>query len=294
MSTGGVMQESTTPDVRRAPPRWAQFFGCFVAAELVLNGVIVATVSVVGWDGLVRQNRVPIQIGALAIALIAALILAATRAVPRALASRLPSPAAEAARDARILAGVERLDQAVAATHDEIARSIQAQHEAEEARIATAANEASALTRLAALLQTVISAEQVTRQSAKLWRCHRTARGDLVCTLPLGRNDGIADGVQFAVIDTQAGRQVGRFRVTGTADTFAACTLVEGDGWLQSADRFTNAELPPHILKFALPDAARDLDAPTAERMLRLLSAVTATAPPPARPLTAATREVTR
>ena len=144
---------------------------------------------------------------------------------------------------------------------------------------------------LANALQTVIAADEVARQSAHLWRCHRNARDELLCTLPLGRRHGIAEGVQFTVVDAQEGHTLGRFRVTGTAETFAACTLTEGTGWLQVAERYGDAPLPPHELHFALPDAVRGMDARTADEMLQLLAALASNGR--ARPATTDDRDAT-
>jgi hypothetical protein len=115
-----------------------------------------------------------------------------------------------------------------------------------------------------------------------LYRCHRSPRGELICTLPIGRRQGIVQGMEFTVIDGQEGRPVAAFRVTGAADTFAACTLVDGDGWILAADQYANAPLPEHALSFALPEAAMELDAETAARMLRFLAAFDQPAQPTA------------
>ncbi len=88
---------------------------------------------------------------------------------------------------------------------------------------------------------------------------------------------------------------MGRFCVTGTAETFAACTLVEGAGWLHVAEQYGDAPLPPHELHFALPDAVRGMDAQTADDMLQLLAALTANGSRmPQRTITAPPREAAR
>ncbi len=288
------MHDDALPQQRKAPARWLQFLGWFLLAELVCNGVFVATVSVVGWDGFVRANRAPIQIIVVAVALIAAIVLTGAGIAARLLTRRGAPIAAMTERNAQLSARVEELerlgDEARAAT----ARAERAQREAEQA-LATIKNAPDPARQLATSLQTVIAADEVARQAAHLWRCHRNARNELVCTLPLGRRQGIAEGVQFTVLDTEEGHALGRFCVTGTADTFAACTLVEGTGWLDVAERYGDAPLPPHELHFALPDAVRGMDARAADGMLQLLAALTATGGrAPQRAMAATPREATR
>jgi hypothetical protein len=277
-----------------APPRWLQFLGWFLIAELVCNGVIVATVSVVGWDAFVRANRVLIQIVVVAIALIAAIVLALMGIATRLLIRRGAPDAAMMERNEHLSARIEYLERLVAEAQAATVRAERAQREAEQA-FATIKNAPNPVQQLAASLQTVIAADEVERQSAHLWRCHRNARDELVCTLPLGRRHGIAEGVQFTVVDTQEGQAMGEFRVTGTADTFAACTLLEGTGWLHVAEQYGDAPLPPHELHFALPDAVRGMDARAADAMLHLLAALSPNGTrAPHRTMGAIPREATR
>ena len=279
---------------QKAPPWWLQLPGWFLLAELVCNGVFVATVSVVGWDGFVRTNRVLIQLIVVAIAVIAAIILTLTGVAIRLLTRRDAPIAAMTEQHEQLTARADDLERSLIEAQAATVRAEGAQREAEQA-FATLKNAPSPLQQLANALQTIIAADEVERQSAHLWRCHRNARAELVCTLPLGRRHGIAEGVQFAVVDAQEGHALGRFRVTGTAETFAACTLIEGAGWLHVAEQYGDAPLPPHELHFALPDAVRGMDAQTADRMLQLLAALTATgARAPQRPIAATPREATR
>ena len=69
------MHDDAVPDRPQTPPRALQLLVWFLIAELVCNGVFVATVSVVGWDAFVRTHRVVIQIVVVAVALIAAIVL---------------------------------------------------------------------------------------------------------------------------------------------------------------------------------------------------------------------------
>lgn len=278
------------------PPRGLQFLGWFVVAELVCNGAFVATVSVVGWDAFVRANRVLIQIVVVAIALIAAIVLTLAGIVTR-LIRRRGTPVLVAAmteQNTHLSAQVDELERLLAAAHAATTDAERTRREAEQA-LAAVRNAPNPLHQLATSLQTVIAADEVARQSAYLWRCHRNARDELVCTLPLGRRHGIAEGVQFTAVDAQDGHTLGRFLVTGTADTFAACTLMEGTGWLHAVEHVGDAPLPPHELHFALPDAVRGMDAQTADGMLRLLAALTMNgARAPQRPIAATPREATR
>ncbi|MGI8856833.1 MAG: hypothetical protein ACR2JW_13870, partial [Thermomicrobiales bacterium] len=249
------------------PPRALQFLGWFLLAELVCNGVFVATVSVVGWDAFVRANRVLIQIIVVAVALIAALILTLTGVAERLLTRRGAPIAALTERNEHLTAQIEQFERRVAEAQAATVRAERSQWEAEQA-LAAITSAPNPVAELANALQTVIAADEVARQSAHLWRCHRNARSELVCTLPLGRRHGIAEGVQFTVVDTEERHALGLFRVTGTAETFAACTLAEGAGWLRVAEQYGDAPLPPHALHFALPDAVRGMDARTADAML--------------------------
>ncbi len=288
------MQARAIRQPSKTPPRWLQLPVWFLVAELVCNGVFVATVSVVGWDAFVRTNRVLIQIIVVAIAVTAAVILTLTGVATRLLARRDAPVAAIAEQHEQLTARADDLARTLIEAQATTVRAERAQREAEQA-LATIKNAPSPLHQLANALQTIIAADEVERQSAHLWRCHRNAREELVCTLPLGRRHGIAEGVQFAVIDAQEGQALGRFRVTGTAETFAACTLVEGAGWLHVAEQYGDAPLPPHELHFALPDAVRGMDAQTADRMLQLLAALTATGTrAPQRSTAAASQETTR
>ncbi|HEY8291457.1 MAG TPA: hypothetical protein VIG44_03170 [Thermomicrobiales bacterium] len=278
----------------KAPPHWLQFLGWFLIAELVCNGVIIATVSVVGWDAFIRTNRVLIQMVVVVLALIAAIALTLMGIAARLLTRRGALHAAMMERNERLSARVEHLERLVAEAQAVTVRAERAQREAEQA-FATIKNAPNPVQQLATSLQTVIAADEVERQSAHLWRCHRNARDELVCTLPLGRRHGIAEGVQFTVVDTVESQTMGQFRVTGTADTFAACTLVDGTGWLHVAEQYGDAPLPPHELHFALPDIVRGMDARAADAMLHLLAALTPNGPrTPHRAMAAAPREATR
>ncbi len=278
----------------KVPSRWRQFLGWFFVAELVCNGVLVATVSVVGWDAFVRANRVLIQVVVVAIALIAAIALTLAGITARLITRRGMPVAAMTERNEHLSARVDELERLLADARAATTDAERTRREAEQA-LAAVRNAPNPLHQLATALQTVIAADEVARQSAYLWRCHRNARDELVCTLPLGRRHGIAEGVQFTVVDAQGGHTLGRFLVTGTADTFAACTLMEGAGWLHVAEHVGDAPLPPHELHFALPDAVRGIDAQTADSMLRLLAALTTNgARAPQRPITATPREATR
>lgn len=288
------MHDSIVHQPPKTPPRSLQFLGWFFVAELVCNGVFVATVSVVGWDAFVRTNRVVIQIIAVAIALIAAIALTLTNVAARLFVRRGAPVAALTEQNEHLSAQVEQLERLVAEAQAATVRAERGQREAEQALVAMK-SAPNPVQHLAASLQTVIAADEVARQSAHLWRCHRNARDELVCTLPLGRRHGIAEGVQFTVVDEQEGQTMGRFRVTGTAETFAACTLMEGAGWLDVAEKYGDAPLPPHELHFALPDAVRGMDARTADDMLQLLAALTANgARPPQRPIAAMPWEAPR
>lgn len=288
------MHDGVVPPQAKAPARWLQLLSWFLLAELICNGVIVATVSVVGWDAFVRANRVLIQIIVVVIALTATIILTLMGVAARLLTRRNAPIAAIIERNEYLSAQVEQLERLVAEAQAATVRAERAQREAEQA-FATIKNAPNPVQQLASSLQTVIAADEVERQSAHLWRCHRNAHGELVCTLPLGRRHGIAEGVQFTVVDTQESQTLGRFCVTGTADTFAACTLMEGAGWLHIAEQYGDAPLPPHELHFALPDAVRGMDARTADGMLQLLAALTTNgARTPQRAMAAAPREATR
>lgn len=290
------MHDSALHRQSNVPPRWLQFLGWFAVAELVCNGVFVATVSVVGWDAFVHANRVLIQIIVVAIALIAAIVLTLADIAAR-LITRRGTPmliAAMTEQNTHLSARVDELERALAAAQAATTDTERRQREAEQA-LAAVRNAPNPLHQLATSLQTVIAADEVARQSAYLWRCHRNAHGELVCTLPLGRRHGIAEGVQFTAVDTQDGHTLGRFLVTGTADTFAACTLMEGAGWLHAVEHVGDAPLPPHELHFAVPDAVRGVDARTADDMLRLLAVLTTNgARAPQRPIAATPREATR
>ncbi|MDQ2783412.1 MAG: hypothetical protein M3Y58_00215 [Chloroflexota bacterium] len=277
-----------------ALPRRHQFLGWFVVAELICNGVFVATASVVGWEAVVRVNRVLIQIVVLAIALIAAIVLTLAGIAARLLPRRGTPGAAMTEQNAHLSARVDELEGLLADAQAATADAERIRREAEQA-LSVVRNAPNPLHQLATALQTVIAADEVSRQFAYLWRCHRNTRDELVCTLPLGRRHGIAEGVQFTAVDTEDGHTLGRFLVTGTADTFAACTLMEGAGWLQAVEHVGDAPLPPHELHFALPDAVRGMDAQTADGMLRLLAALTTNgARASQRPIAATPREATR
>ncbi|MHB8648016.1 MAG: hypothetical protein ACYDAR_19715 [Thermomicrobiales bacterium] len=288
------MHDGAVPRQPKIPPRWLQFLGWFLVAELVCNGIIVATISVVGWDAFVRANRVLIQIIVVAVALIAAIALTLLGIAARMLTRRDAPITALLERNAHLSAQVAHHERLAADAQATAVRAERAQREAEQA-LAAAKSAPNPVQLLATSLQTVIAADEVARQSAHLWRCHRNARDELVCTLPLGRRHGIAEGVQFTVVDSREGRALGRFRVSGTAETFAACTLVEGTGWMQTAEQYGDAPLPPHDLHFALPDAVRGMDARTADGMLQLLAALAADgAHTPQRAMMTTPREASR
>lgn len=274
--------------------RWAQFLGWFLGIEFFANVAVISTVGGVGWDNAIRDHRLIIQLVVAASALAFALYQAFSRSVTGWIGARVRPLARLAERNERLLGQVEQIESLLAGSQAEAARAAEALREAEEAR-AAASRQPTPIQQLFTLLQTVIAANQVERQAAHLWRCHRTARGELVCTLPVGRRHGISEGVQFTVIDGREGRPLGHFRVTGTADTFAACTLLDGIGWVQAADQYADNPLPPHTLHFPLPDAALDLDIQTADRMLRLLNAVAPPDAPASQPKIARpSREVVR
>lgn len=257
--------------------RWMQFLGWFLGIELFANVVLVSTVSGVGWDDAIRTHRLVIQLVVLAVALAFALYQSFSRSVTGWIGARIRPLASLANRNERLLAQVDKLEVLLVGTQAEAARAAETLRAEEEER-AAALRAPNPVQHLASVLNGIIAADQVAREAAHLWRCHRTARGELVCTLPLGRRHGISEGVQFTVIDMQEQRPLGHFRITGAADTFAACTLIDGDGWLHVADRYADGPLPPHVLHFPLPEAVRGIDAQMAERMLRLLAEV---APPP-------------
>ena len=288
------MHDDAVPNRPHPPPRALQLLGWFLIAELVCNGVFVATASVVGWDAFVRTNRFVIQIVVVAIALTAAIVLTLMGIAARMLAGRTAPIAALTEQNEQLSARIEASERLITEAQAATIRAERAQRETEQALV-TARGAPNPTQQLANALQTVIAADEVARQSAFLWRCHRNARDELMCTLPLGRRQGIAEGVQFTVVDAQEGHTLGRFRVTGTADTFAACTLMEGAGWLQVAERYGDAPLPPHELHFALPDAVRGMDARTAGDMLQLLAALTSGGTySPQRPMAATQREAPR
>ncbi|HEY7908697.1 MAG TPA: hypothetical protein VIC60_07465, partial [Thermomicrobiales bacterium] len=226
--------------------------------------------------------------------LIAAIILTLAGSAARLLIGRAAPIAALTERNEQLSVRIVASERLIAETQAATVRAERAQREAEEALVAIK-SAPNPVQQLVSALQTVIAADEVARQSVHLWRCHRNARDELVCTLPLGRRHGIAEGVQFTVVDTEEGHTLGRFHVTGTAETFAACTLAEGAGWLRVAERYGDAPLPPHELHFALPDAVRGMDARTADSMLQLLAALSANgAHGPQRPMIATPREAPR
>lgn len=273
--------------------RWVQFVGWFLGIELFANVVLVSTVSGVGWDDPVRAHRLIIQMVIFLVALAFALYQAFSRSVTGWIGTRIRPLASLASRNERLLAQVDKLEALLVGTQEEAARAAEAQRIAEEER-AAALRAPNPVQQLTAVLNGIIAADQVARESAHLWRCHRTARGELVCTLPLGRRHGISEDVRFTVIDLQEQRTIGQFRITGAADTFAACTLIDGGGWLHVADRYADGPLPPHMLHFPLPEAVRGIDAQMAERMLRLLAEVAPPPPGPQRAPAAMPREAMR
>jgi hypothetical protein len=288
------MSDNGWHHLTKASRRWVQFLGWFLGIEFFANVVLVGTVSGVGWDDPVRAHRLVIQLVILGVAVAFALYQAFSRSVTGWIGGRVRPLASLANRNERLLAQVDKLEVLLLGTQAEAARAAEAQRQAEEER-AAALRAPNPVEQLAAVLNGIIAADQVARESAHLWRCHRTSRGELVCTLPLGRRHGISEGVQFMVIDLQEQRPLGQFRITGAAETFAACTLIDGGGWLQVADRYADSPLPPHVLHFPLPDAVQGIDAQMADRMLRLLAAVAPPPPPgPQRMPTGAPREAMR
>jgi hypothetical protein len=232
-------------------------------------------VSGVGWDEPVRAHRAIIQIVILALALVFGLYQAFSRSIAWAIAGRVRVLGGIVDRNEQLLGQVNRLEHLVTGTRAEVEAAVE---ERDRAR-AQAERGPKVLEQLAQALQAAVAADHIRRQGAQLYRCHRSPRGELICTLPVGRAQGIVQGMEFTVIDGQERRPIAAFRVTGAADTFAACTLVDGDGWILAAEQYANAPLPEHTLSFPLPEAAGTLDAETAARMLRLLAAFD----PPAR-----------
>ncbi len=167
------MQEPiSTIRQQKALPWWLQLLGWFLLAELVCNGVFVATVSVVGWDGFIRANRVLIQIIVVAVAVIASAIFTLTGVATRFLARRDAPIAATTEQHEQLAARADHLERALIEAQAATVRSERAQRDAEQA-FATLKNAPSPLQQLANALQTIIAADEVERQSAHLWRCHR-------------------------------------------------------------------------------------------------------------------------
>ncbi len=263
----------------KTPRRWVQFLGWFLGIEFSFNVVLISTVSGLGWDGEIRGHRWLVQGVVLGVALAFALYQAFSRSVTGWIGARVRPLAGIVERNEHLLAKVDNLEHLLAGSQADAERTLAARYEREreqerEVEQAQRAAEAAPIQRLAQILQAIIASEQFERQAATLRRCHRNGRGEIICTLPLGRVHGVSDGVQFMLIDEQENRPIGLFRITGTAETFAACTLLEGEGWLPMADRYGDANLPPHSLQFPLPDAARGIDAQSADRLLRLLTTV--------------------
>lgn len=273
------MGESGWRNLTRTPRRWVQFVGWFVGVELFANVVVVSTVSGVGWDDAVRDHRAMIQIVIFALALAFGLYQAFSRSIAWAIARRVRVLGGIADRNEQLLEQVNRLEHLVSGARAEVQIAV----EERDLALAQAQRGPAVAEQLTQALQLAVVADHARQQGAQLYRCHRSPRGELICTLPIGRRQGIVQGMEFTVIDGQEGRPIAAFRITGAADTFAACTLVDGDGWILAADQYANAPLPEHGLSFALPEAAMELDAETAARMLRLLAAFDQPAQPAAR-----------
>lgn len=290
------MSDINWQQLTRTPRRWAQFLGWFLGIELFANVLLISTIAGLGWDSEVRTHRVIIQLVVLAVAIIFGLYQAFSRSIAGWIGGRIRIFGGVVQRNEQVLAHVERLERLLAGSQAEAARNAAAQREAErEAEQARGAAEAAPIQRLAETLRAIIVTEQIERNAAQLHRCHRTTRGELVCTLPLGRVHGMVEGITLTVVDERERRPIGQFRITGTADNFAAVTLIEGDGWLRSAEQFQDAALPPHTLSVPLPDAARGIDGQTADQMLRLLSTIATNGYPPGQRVSAtAQREVRR
>jgi hypothetical protein len=263
------MGESAWRNLTRTPRRWLQFIGWFIGVEIFANVFLVSTVSGVGWDDPVRKHRALIQIVILALALAFGLYQAFSRSIAWGIARRVRLLSGVVERNEQLLTQVNRLEQLVTGAREEIETAAQERDRA----VAQAQRAPAVLTQLAEALQTAIVADHARRQSAQLYRCHRSPRGELICTLPIGRRQGIVQGMEFTVLDGQERRPIAAFRVTGAADAFAACTLVDGAGWILTAEQYTNAPLPEHTLSFPLPEAAGEMDADEAGRMLRLVAA---------------------
>jgi hypothetical protein len=263
------MGESGWRHLTRTPRRWVQFIGWFIGVEVFGNVVVVSTVSGVGWDEAVRNHRAVIQIVILAVALAFGLYQAFSRSIAWAIARRVGALGGIVERNEQLLGQVNRLEHLVSGARAEVEIAVEERDRA----LVQAQHSPAVIEQLTQALQAAIVADHTRRQSAQLYRCHRSPRGELICTLPIGRQQGIVQGMEFTVIDGQERRPVAAFRVTGAAETFAACTLVDGDGWILMADQYANAPLPEHALSFPLPQAAGEIDAETATRMLRLLAA---------------------
>jgi hypothetical protein len=275
------MGESGWRNLTRTPRRWVQFVGWFIGVEFFTNVVVVSTVSGVGWDDPIRDHRAVIQIVILALALAFGIYQAFSRSIAWAIAGRIRLLGGIVERNEQMLEHINRLERLVSGAR---AEADAAAEERDRAR-AEAQHGPAVVEQLGQALRLAVVADHVRRQGAQLYRCHRSPRGELICTLPIGRRQGIMQGMEFTVMDGQERRPIAAFRVTGTADTFAACTLVNGDGWILGADQYVNASLPEHSLSFPLPHAAAEIDAESAERMLRLLAAFEpAVQPPAARP----------
>jgi hypothetical protein len=233
-------------------------------------------VSGVGWDDPIRTHRAVIQIVILALAVAFGLYQAFSRSIAWGIARRVRLLGGIVERNEQLLTQVNRLEQLVSgarADAEEAARE-------RDLALAQRPQEPEALAQLAGMLQVAIVADHARRREAQLFRCHRSPRGELICTLPLGRAQGIAQGMEFTVLDGEERRPIAAFRVTGAADTFAACTLVDGEGWMLSAEQYTNAPLPEHRLSFPIPDAAGEIAAEEARKMLHLLAALDRSARP--------------
>lgn len=268
------MSEGGWRGLTRTPRRWVQFLGWFIGVEFFANVVLVSTASGVGWDEPIRTYRVPIQLVILGLALAFGLYQAFSRSIIGAIARRARIFGGIVERNEQLLAQVTRLEALVSGAQAEAAESAAAR-EREIARIRAEAERGPAVVeRLTGALQLAIAADTARREGAQLYRCHRSTRGELICTLPLGRSHGIAPGMEFTVLDGPERRPLAAFRVTGVAETFAACTFLDGAGWVREAERYVASPLPEHTITFPLPEAAREIDAESARRMLALLASL--------------------
>lgn len=268
------MSEGGWRGLTRTPRRWVQFIGWFIGVEFFANVVLVSTASGVGWDEPVRTYRVPIQLAILGLALAFGLYQAFSRSIAGAIAQRVRLFGGIVERNEQLLAQVNRLEALVSGAQAEAAQAEAAARERERELARAQARGPMVTEQLAGALQLAIVADNAQREAAQLYRCHRTPRGELICTLPLGRRHGITQGMEFTLIDGRERRPLAAFRVTGVAESFAACTFLDGAGWVREAERYVADPLPEHTLAFPLPEAAREIDAENARRILALLASL--------------------